>query len=107
MGSDKTVQEIREWIMSRLYDTWMENTGSIWTFGIGKEEEGDPTNEELIRESRQLEHYGWVDIPSDGPGYVNVRLSPGGREAWETFSGLKGQGSSSVALDATLNQYIP
>ena len=90
--TEKTVDEIRAAIIENLYKLWMEDSGASWIFGdSAPNEDWEPAAKIAIRECKQMEYYGWVEIlsSSDVAARANVRLTPHGRETWESFLTLK------------------
>ena len=85
--SEKAVEEIRQAILEHLYAAWMENTRSSWEFGDKTPEDWEPEAAVAIRECKQMQWYGWVEIASESDALdrASVRLTPCGRDTWESF----------------------
>jgi len=102
--SERTVDEIREAILENLYKIWMDNTQGAWIFGDkAPNEDWEPDATLAIRECKQMEFYGWVEILSETPQipYATVRLTPFGRETWETYLTAK-EKEPLISLSQTL-----
>ena len=47
--------------------------------------EDAPAGSDVVRECKQLQHYRLLDVLSEGLGGIEVRLTPQGRDTWESF----------------------
>ena len=102
--SERTVDEIREAILENLYKAWMDDTRASWVFGDNSpNEDWEPDTKIAIRECKQMQFYGWVEILSDSPQILRaaVRLTPFGRETWEAYLMAK-EKEPSISLSQTL-----
>jgi len=99
------VKRIREAILGDLYKLWMENTQLKRIFGGGEPaEDWEPETPVALRECKQMEWYGWVEIHDQTAAgdRAAVSLTPCGRDVWEAFVKEKERNPSAALVSPTV-----
>lgn len=83
-----SVDRTREWVMKTLYATYVEDEHASLRWSIAsplEATETHPHGDDIIRQSRRLAGYGWIEILTEAYGCLFVQMTPAGRDVWEAF----------------------
>ena len=81
-----SVEQTREWLMRALYEKYMEDEqASMRWLAALEATESHPHGDDILRESRQLASYGWIEILTQAYGHIYVRMTSAGSETWKAF----------------------
>ena len=81
-----SVEQTREWLMRALYEKYMEDEqASMRWLATLEATESHPHGDDIIRESKQLASYGWVEILTQAYGHIFARMTSIGHETWRAF----------------------
>ena len=80
---DWTPEEIRTWLLRKIYPAYMEDSQGFWTFDNKPSDSPEPPITATIRECELLEALGQIEIIGKSWNIIQVRLTPAGRAFWE------------------------
>lgn len=80
-------EDVQQGILITLYKEYMEDCRRPVVFSREALGEDDPPFNDVYREVKQLEHWGWLEIRGGMMGAVLCRLTPKGRDVFEEMLG--------------------
>jgi hypothetical protein len=85
-----STEQTHEWLMRILHEKYVEDEQASMRWPETLEAtELHPCGDDIIRESKQLASYGWIEILTQAYGFIFAQMTRVGCETWEAFLGEK------------------
>ena len=81
-----TPEAVREWLFTKLYPAYMQDSRGHMTFNNAPSDEPEPQLPDTVRECKMLEAAGHAEILGETWGSIHVRLTVAGRVFWESLT---------------------